>query len=166
MSISYISIVDEASSLTIVHKRYILDISYQIQPLMKEFFQKNRRFRERLTKTKEQILKTIQLFNTTALQQMNEKEKKKKNEKIISVDEKLAKNVKMKKIIKKRFLKKEENSNTMIFDIINVKNLNVEIFMKYHTDDTTTTSSNFTKFFFEFESFLKEESAAQAYEKE
>ena len=59
-----------------------------------------------MTKAKKQIVKTIQLFNVTTLQQMNE-EKKEKNEKIISVDKKLTKNVKMKRIIEKKFLKKE-----------------------------------------------------------
>ena len=38
--------------------------------------------------------------------------------------------------------------------------------MKYHINDTTTISNNFTKFFFEFENFLKEKSAAQTHEKE
>ena len=53
-----------------------------------------------------------------------------------------------------------------MFDIVNVKNSNAKIFIKYYIDDTITISSNFTKFFFEFKSFLKEESAAQTYEKE
>ena len=34
-------------------------------------------FRKRLTKTKERIVKTIQLFSATTLQQINEKKKKK-----------------------------------------------------------------------------------------
>ena len=45
----------------------------------------------------------IHLFNTTTLQQMNEK----KNEKIINVDEKPTENVKMKRIIEKKFSKKK-----------------------------------------------------------
>ena len=75
---------------------------------------------------------------------MSEEEKKKKNEKMISVDEKSAEDVKMKKIVKEKFLKKE-NFNTMMFEIVDVKNSNVMIFMKYHIDDTITTSGNFTK---------------------
>ena len=70
---------------------------------------------------------------------------KKKNEKMINVDEKSAKNVKMNKIIKKRFSKKEENLDIMMFEIVDVKNSNAEIFMKYYIDDTTTISSSFTK---------------------
>ena len=93
-------------------------------------------------------------------------EKKKKNEKMINVDDKSAKNVKIKNIVKKRFSKKKEDLNTMMFEVVNVKNSNVKIFMKYHIDDTTTISSSFTKFFFEFENFLKKENAAQAHEKE
>ena len=38
----------------------------------------------------------------------------KKNKKMINVDEKSTKNVKIKKIIKKKFLKKKENFNTII----------------------------------------------------
>ena len=75
-------------------------------------------------------------------------------------------NVKMRKIVKKRFLKKKENSDTMIFDVVDVKNSNVMTFMKSHINDTTTISSNFTKFFFEFENFLKKESATQMQKKE
>ena len=75
---------------------------------------------------------------------------------MINVDEKLTKNVKIKKIVEKKFLKKKENFNTMIFDIVNVKNSNAKIFIKYYIDDTTTISNSFTKFFFEFENFFKE----------
>ena len=52
-----------------------------------------------------------------------------------------------------------------MFDIVNVKNSNAEIFIKYHIDNTTTISNNFTKFSFEFENFLKKKSAMQAHEK-
>ena len=76
MSISYISIADEASPLIIIHKRYTFNINHQVQPLMRQFLRKNRRFRERLTKTKERIIEIIQLLNTAALQQMNEKKRK------------------------------------------------------------------------------------------
>ena len=96
---------------------------------------------------------------------MNEEKKEKKNEKMISVDEKLTENVKMKKTVKKKFSKKKENFNTMMFEIVDVKNSNAEIFIKYHINDTTTTSNNFTIFSFEFENFLKEKNAAQTQKK-
>ena len=75
---------------------------------------------------------------------MSEKEKEKKNEKMINVGEKSTKNVKMKKIVKKKFSKKK-NFDTMMFEAVDVKNPNAITFMKYHIDDTTTISSNFTK---------------------
>ena len=87
--------------------------------------------------------------------------KKKKNEEMINFDKKSTKNVKMKKIIEKEFLKKKENFDTIIFDVVNVKNSNAEIFMKYYIDNTTTISSSFTKFSFKFKNFLKKESAIQ-----
>ena len=64
---------------------------------------------------------------------------------MISVDEKSTKNVKMKKIVKKKFSKKEENFDTMMFEIVDVKDSDAVTFMKYHINDTTTTSSSFTK---------------------
>ena len=76
---------------------------------------------------------------------MSEEEKKKKNEKIISVGEKSTENVKMKKIVKKKFSKKKENLDTMMFEVADVKNSNAVTFIKYHIDDTMTTSSSFTK---------------------
>ena len=76
---------------------------------------------------------------------MNEEKKKKKNEKMISVDEKPTKNVKMKKIVKKRFSKKEKNLDTIMFEIVDVKNSNAVILMKYYINDTTTISNSFTK---------------------
>ena len=76
---------------------------------------------------------------------MNEKEKKEKNEKMISVDKKSTENVKMKRIVKEKFSKKKKNFDTMMFEIVDVKNLNAVIFMKYYINDTTTTSSSFTK---------------------
>ena len=74
--------------------------------------------------------------------------------------------MKMKKIIKKRFSKKEKNFDTMMFEIVDVKNSNTKIFIKYYIDDTTTISNSFTKFSFKFEKILKEKSAAQTHEKE
>ena len=75
---------------------------------------------------------------------MNEK-KKKENEKMINVDKKSTKNIKIKRIVKKKFSKKKENFDTIMFEIVDVKNSNAEIFMKYYIDDITTISSSFTK---------------------
>ena len=63
---------------------------------------------------------------------------------MISVDEKSTENVKIEKIVKEKFSKKE-NLDTMMFEIVDVKNSNAVIFMKYYIDDTTTISSSFTK---------------------
>ena len=49
----------------------------------------------------------IQLLNATTLQQLNEEKKEEKNEKMINVDEKSAKDVKMKRIVEKKFSKKK-----------------------------------------------------------
>ena len=64
---------------------------------------------------------------------------------MISVGEKSAEDVKMKKIVKKEFSKKKKNLDTMMFEVVDVKNSNAVTFMKYHIDDTTTISGNFTK---------------------
>ena len=64
---------------------------------------------------------------------------------MINVDEKSTENVKIKKIVKKKFSKKKENLDTMMFEVVGVKNSNVVIFIKYHINDTTTISNNFTK---------------------
>ena len=85
------------------------------------------------------------MFSAATLQQMSEEKKKKKNVKMISVGEESAKNVKMKKIVKEKFLKEEENLDTMMFEIADVKNSNAVIFMKYYIDDTMTISGSFTK---------------------
>ena len=69
------------------------------------------------------------------------------------------KNMKNEKIVDKKFSKKKKNSDTMMFEIVDVKNSNAKIFIKYYIDDTTTISSNFMKFFFEFKNFLKKEDA-------
>ena len=81
---------------------------------MRRFFRKNRRLRKRLIKTKERIVETIQLFNAAALQQMSEKKKKEKNEKMINADEKSAENMKMERIVKEKFSKKKKNFDMMI----------------------------------------------------
>ena len=112
---------------------------------MKQFFRKNRRFRKRLTKTKERIVETIQLLNAAALQQISERKKKEKNKKMINVGEKPTENMKMKEIVKEKFSKKEENFDIMMFEVVDVKNSNAVIFMKYHIDDTTTISGSFTR---------------------
>ena len=64
---------------------------------------------------------------------------------MINVDEEPAEDVKMKKIIKKKFSKKKENFDTMMFGVVDMKNSNAVTFMKYYIDDTTTISSSFTK---------------------
>ena len=75
---------------------------------------------------------------------MSEKKKEKENEKMISVGEEPAEDVKMKRIMKKKFSKKKD-FDTMMFETVDVKDSNAMIFMKYYIDDTTTTSSSFTK---------------------
>ena len=76
---------------------------------------------------------------------MSEEKKKEKNEKMINVDEKPTKNVKMKRIVKEEFSKEEENLDIMMFEIVDVKDSNAVTFMKYYIDDTMTISSNFTR---------------------
>ena len=53
-----------------------------------------------------------------------------------------------------------------MFEVVDVKDSNAEIFMKYQINDTTMISNNFIKFSFEFENFLKKENAAQTQKKE
>ena len=93
------------------------------------------------------------------------KKRKKENEKIINVDKKSTNDVKMKKIVEKEFSKEKENFDTMMFEIVDVKNSNIKFFIKYHINDTTTISNSFTKFSFELENFSEEENATQAHEK-
>ena len=64
---------------------------------------------------------------------------------MISVGEKSTEDVKIKRIVKEKFSKKKENFDTMMFEIVNVKNPNAVTFMKYHINDTITISSNFTR---------------------
>ena len=64
---------------------------------------------------------------------------------MINVGEKPTKNVKMKRIMKKKFSKEKDNFDTIMFEIADVKNSNAVIFMKYHINDTTTISNNFMK---------------------
>ena len=56
---------------------------------------------------------------------------------MINVDDKSTENVKIKKIIEKKFSKKKVNSNTIIFEDVNVKNSNARTFMMFYIDDTT-----------------------------
>ena len=76
---------------------------------------------------------------------MSKEEKEKKNEKIINVGEESTKDVKMEKIVKEKFSKKKKNFDTMMFEIVDVKNSDAVTFMKYYIHNTTTISSNFTK---------------------
>ena len=73
------------------------------------------------------------------------RKEKKKNEKMINVGEKLTKNVEIKRVVKKKFSKKKENFDIMMFEVVDVKNPNAVTFMKYYINDTTTISSSFTK---------------------
>ena len=75
---------------------------------------------------------------------MSEEKKEKKNKKMINVGEESTKDVKMKRVVKKKFSKKE-NLDTMMFGVVDVKNSNAVTFMKYYIDDTMTTSNSFTK---------------------
>ena len=123
---------------------------------MRRFQRKNRLLRKRLTKTKEQIVKTISLFSAATLQQMNE-EKKKEKKLTINADEKSAK-MNMKKLVKKKFEKKKENSRYTMFEDLVVKNSNARTSMKHHINDTTSFSNIIENFSFEFENFSKKES--------
>ena len=62
---------------------------------------------------------------------MSEREKKKENEKMM-------------KIVKEKF-SKEKNLDTMMFEIVDMKNSNAVTLMKYYIDDTITISGSFTK---------------------
>ena len=77
---------------------------------MKQLQRKNRFLRKRLTKTKEQTVETIFLFNVAILQQMNE-EKKEEKKTTINADEKST------KINIKRLVKKNSRRRKKTFDI-------------------------------------------------
>ena len=80
---------------------------------------------------------------------------------MMNADEKPTKNVKMEKMIKKRFLKKKANLNTMMFESVNVKNLNARTFMIFYINDTTSFANIFIlKQLFEFENFSEIENDA------
>ena len=75
---------------------------------------------------------------------MNKKKEEEKNEKMINVGEEPAEDVKMKRIVKKKFSKKK-NLDTIMFEIVDVKDSNAVTFIKYHINDTITISNSFTK---------------------
>ena len=75
---------------------------------------------------------------------MSEGKKEEENKKMINADEEPTEDVKMKKIVKEKF-SKEENFDTMMFEVAGVKNPNAVTLMKYHIDDTMTISSSFTR---------------------
>ena len=84
---------------------------------------------------------------------MNEKEKKN----TINADEKSAK-MNMRKLMKKRFEKKKENSRYIMFEDLVVKNSNARISAKYHINNTMSFSNIIENFSFKFENVLKRES--------
>ena len=58
--------------------------------------------------------------------------------------------------LKKKNLKRKMNSNTIMFENVNVKNSNARIFIMFYIDDTTLSASILIlKSLFKFESFLK-----------
>ena len=59
-------------------------------------------------------------------------------------------NVNMKKVVKKRFEKKKENSRYTMFENFVEKNLNERISKKYHINDMTLFSNIIENFLFEF----------------
>ena len=64
----------------------------------------------------------------------------------------------MKKMIEEKFSKEKINSNTMMFEGVNVKNSNAQTFIMFYIIDTTSFASIIiSKFLLEFESFLKVE---------
>ena len=123
---------------------------------MKRLQWKNRFLQKYLTKTKEQIIETISLFSAATLQQINEKKKERKKN-TINADEKSAK-MNMKELVKKKFEKKKENSQYIMFEDLVVKNSNAQISAKYYIDDTTSSSNVIENFSFKFKNVLKRES--------
>ena len=57
----------------------------------------------------------------------------------------------------KKFSKKKKNLDTMMFEIVDVKNPNARSFIKYYINDTTTISNSVLKFSCEFENFVKKQ---------
>ena len=81
---------------------------------------------------------------------MNEKKK------MININEKSTKNIKIKKIIEEKVSKKKMNSNTIMFENVNVKNPNTRTFIIFYIDNMTSFADTFTsKFLFKFKNFSK-----------
>ena len=64
---------------------------------------------------------------------------------MINIDEKSTENAKVEKIIQKKFSKKKENFDMMMFKIVNVKNLKARIFIIYYIDDTMSSLNIITR---------------------
>ena len=80
---------------------------------------------------------------------------------MINVGKKSTKNLKIKKRVKKEFSKKKVNSNIMMFENVNVKDLNARTFMIFYIDDTMSFADILiSRFLFKFENFLNIESKA------
>ena len=88
---------------------------------------------------------------------MNEEKEKKKKKNTINADEKSAK-MNMKKLVKKKFEKKKENSRYVMFEDLVVKNLNVRVSTKYYINNTTSSSNIIENFSFEFKNISERES--------
>ena len=84
------------------------------------------------------------------------KKRRRKNKKIVNIDEQSTKNVKIKKIIEKKFSKKKINSDMIMFEDINVRKLNVQTFIMFYINDTTSFANIFiSKSLLEFENSLE-----------
>ena len=88
---------------------------------------------------------------------MNEEKKEEKKKNTIDADEKSAK-MNMKKLVKKKFEKKKENSRYVMFEDLVVKNLNARTSAKHHINDTTSSLSVIENFSFKFENISEKES--------
>ena len=87
---------------------------------------------------------------------MNE-EKKEEKKNTINADEKSTK-MNMKRLVKKKFEKKKENSRYMMFEDFIVKNSNARASAKHYIDNITSFSSVIENFSFEFKNFSEKES--------
>ena len=99
----------------------------------------------------------IFLLSAATLQQMNEEKKKEKKKNTIDADEKSAK-MNMKKLVKKKFEKKKENSRYIMFEDLVVKNSNARVSAKYHINDTTSFSNIIENFSFKFKNVSEKKS--------
>ena len=88
---------------------------------------------------------------------MNEEKKEKKKKNTINADKESTK-INMKKLMKKKFEKKKENSRYVMFEDFVVKNSNMRASAKYYINDTTSFSSVIENFSFKFENVSKRES--------